>query len=149
MSPPSPPTAAPAAVPSFAFRVRAYYEDTDAGGVVYYASYLRFLERARTEWLRTFGVDQRRLNAEGGPLFVVRSVQIDYLSPARLDDELTVITSIKTLGGASVSFLQRVERAGTLLVSAEVRIVAVSIQSGRATPIPKALHEQFQACLPH
>jgi acyl-CoA thioester hydrolase len=148
MSPLAPPTAATAA-PGFAFHVRAYYEDTDAGGVVYYASYLRFLERARTEWLRTFGVDQRRLNEEGGPLFVVRSVQIDYLSPARLDDELTVITSIKALGGASVSFLQRVERAGTLLVSAAVKIVAVSLHSGRATPIPPALHEQFQACLPH
>jgi acyl-CoA thioester hydrolase len=140
-------TPAASASPGFALRLRAYYEDTDAGGVVYYASYLRFFERARTEWLRAFGVDQRRLNAEGGPLFVVRSARIDYLSPARLDDELTVFTSISALGRASVSFSQRVERAGVLLVDAEIRIVAVNIQSGRSMPIPKYLHTQFQACL--
>jgi acyl-CoA thioester hydrolase len=142
------PSACPAPVsPSFAFRVRVYYEDTDAGGVVYHASYLRFLERARTEWLRAFGVNQRQLNDGEGPLFAVRSVHIDYLSAARLDDELVVITTISALGRASVGFSQRIERAGDLLSSAEVKVVAVSLATGRATPIPTALHDQFQACL--
>jgi acyl-CoA thioester hydrolase len=136
--------ASPPQPPGFVLPVRIYYEDTDAGGVVYYANYLRFCERARTEWLRTLGVGQRQLLAAGGPLFVVRSVQADYLAPARLDDSLIVVTTINDLRGASVRFSQRIFRDETLLFTAEVKIVCVAPDKGRPTSWPEAVYGRFQ-----
>ena len=107
---------------SFTLPVRVYFEDTDAGGVVYYANYLKFCERARTEWLRTTGVVQNRLATEQNILFVVRSVAADYLRPAVLDDLLEVITTIDKLGRASLGFAQQVRRDGQLLIAAKVII---------------------------
>jgi len=129
--------------PSFALPVRIYYEDTDAGGVVYYANYLRFCERARSEWLRTLGFGQQQLLATGGPLFVVRSVQADYLAPARLDDSLTVISTIHDLRNVSVLFFQRILREGRLLFTAEVKIASVSPGNGRPVPWPDAVRARF------
>ncbi|MDC6130864.1 tol-pal system-associated acyl-CoA thioesterase, partial [Burkholderia gladioli] len=103
MTEPEPP---PEAVPSFRWPVRVYYEDTDAGGIVYYANYLRFFERARTEWLRACGLDQRRLAAETGAMFVVRDTAVDYRAPARLDDPLTIVSRIERFGRASMIFVQ-------------------------------------------
>jgi acyl-CoA thioester hydrolase len=127
--------------------VRIYYEDTDAGGVVYYANYLRFCERARTEWLRTLGIGQQQLIEAGGPVFVVRSVQADYLAPARLDDELTVVSTILDVRNVSVLFFQRIFREDRLLFTAETKVASVSLGNGRPVPWPDAvrarLHDQL------
>ncbi|MDR1462867.1 MAG: tol-pal system-associated acyl-CoA thioesterase [Azoarcus sp.] len=133
--------------PGFVLPVRVYYEDTDAGGVVYYASYLRFCERARSECLRAMGFEQRRLLEGGGPIFVVRSVRADYLSPARLDDSLIVTSVIGKLRHASVCFLQRISRGGVLLFTAEIKIACVSASGSRPTAWPGALRECFRAQL--
>jgi len=123
--------------------VRIYYEDTDAGGVVYYANYLRFCERARSEWLRALGFGQQQMLEAGGPLFVVRSVHADFLAPARLDDSLTVISTIRDLKNVSVLFFQRIFRESTLLFTAEVKIASVSPGNGRPVPWPDAVRIQF------
>jgi len=136
--------------PTFTFPIRIYYEDTDAGGVVYYANYLRFCERARSEWLRVLGVEQQQLVAAGGPFFVVRSVQADYLAPARLDDYLTVVSTIHDLRNVSVIFFQRIFREDKLLFTTEVKIVPISSVNGRPVPWPAAVRAQFHEQLsPH
>jgi acyl-CoA thioester hydrolase len=122
--------------------VRVYYEDTDFSGSVYHASYLRFMERGRTDYLRLLGTDQRALfeQAESeapGFSFVVRSMQIDFFKPARFSDLLEIITSPQEVKGASVLLKQRVTRDGAVLVEAAVRVAFVS--GGRAKPIPKPL----------
>jgi acyl-CoA thioester hydrolase len=118
--------------------VRVYYEDTDFSGVVYHASYLRFLERGRTEFLRAAGVDQSTLHAEGeGLIFAVRRMTIDYLKPARMDDVLLIETRTAELRGASLTIAQRVLRNEEVLVTAEVRVAA--ILGGRPARIPDAL----------
>ena len=118
--------------------LRVYYEDTDFGGVVYYANYLKFIERGRTEALRARGVDQGRLKAEQGLAFVVTRVGIDYRRPAAFDDLLTVETRLARLGGASVVMEQRVARGETTLAEAEVTLALVDA-SGRAARLPPAL----------
>lgn len=122
--------------------VRVYYEDTDFTGIVYHANYLRFMERGRTNYLRLLGADQHALFAAAeaeapGFAFVVRSMQIEYLRPARMDDLLEVITLPEQVKGASVTLAQEVRRGADLLVTAKVRVAFVS--GGRARPIPKAL----------
>ena len=121
------------------FPIRVYYEDTDAGGVVYYANYWRFCERARTEWLRTLGIDQQALMNDSGLAFVVRSVQGDYLKPARLDDALTITTRIDTVRRASLIFLQHVTREAELLFSARVTVAGVDLRRSRPGPVPAPL----------
>lgn len=132
--------------PEFRLPVRVYYEDTDAGSVVYYANYLRFLERARTEWLRALGFDQSVLMAQG-IAFAARSISAEYLKPARLDDELVVVSSIESLGRAQVVFAQRVERGGELLLDAKMRIACFDPVRGKAQAMPKEIHEKFKALL--
>jgi acyl-CoA thioester hydrolase len=119
------------------FACRVYYEDTDLAGVVYYANYLRFIERGRTEALAARGVDQRALRAEAGIVFAVRRIEADYLAPAHLLDDLSVTTALAALGGASVVLDQSVRRGGTRLFAARVTIVAIG-PGGRATRIPEA-----------
>ncbi len=97
---------------SYEFRLRVYYEDTDLAGIVYYANYLKFIERARTEFVRSMGVDQTALKADEGIVFAVRRVEADYLSPARFDDELLVRTTTKAISGARIVLRQEVDRAG-------------------------------------
>ena len=120
-------------------RVRVYIEDTDAGGVVFYANYLRYLERARTEALRAAGVDLVEWQARHRRLFVVRRVRIDYLVPARLDDELTVHAQIRTLSRASLTLEQPIERAGARVVDAEVTLACIDADSLRPVRIPAPL----------
>ncbi len=130
------------------FPVRIYYEDTDFSGLVYHASYLRFMERARTEMLRALGLDQRALleGAAGAPIFfVVRSMDIDFRRPATMDDELTVETEALALGGASLSLEQRVLRRSELLVCAKVTIVCV--EAGRARRFPPEVRASFERLL--
>lgn len=121
----------------FTWMVRVYWEDTDAGGVVYHASYLRFLERARTEWLRARGVDQTGLKRDRGLAFLVRDMQLGFLHPALLDDELTVTLAVTQCRAASILFAQTVVRAdGICLVQANVRVACVDIRRMRPAQIP-------------
>jgi acyl-CoA thioester hydrolase len=129
-------------------QVRVYYEDTDFTGIVYHANYLRFMERGRTNHLRLMGAEQHALFAQAeaespGFAFVVRSMQIDFLKPARMDDILDVVTWPVAVKGASISLAQEVRRDGDLLVKAQVRVAFIS--DGRAQPIPKSLRELFKA----
>jgi acyl-CoA thioester hydrolase len=129
-------------------QVRVYYEDTDFTGIVYHANYLRFMERGRTNHLRLMGAEQHALFAQAeaespGFAFVVRSMQIDFLKPARMDDILDVVTWPVAVKGASISLTQEVRRDGDLLVKAQVRVAFIS--DGRAQPIPKSLRELFKA----
>ena len=120
--------------------LRVYYEDTDAGGVVYYANYLKFCERARTEWLRALGVSQHVLLTEQHIGFVVRSVPADYLASARLDDELEVRTRIESLRRASIVFHQSVMRGDTLLFTARVLVACIDMLRHKPAAIPQSLH---------
>lgn len=130
----------------FAWPARVYWEDTDGGAVVYYANYLRYLERARTEWLRTHGHSQLELAQREGLLFVVVSVQVDYRAPARLDDELEITCEPRAEGAASLRFAQRIYRrvpdaatARALLVEAGVRVACVDARSMRPRRLPQFL----------
>ena len=114
--------------------VRVYYEDTDLAGIVYYANYLKFIERARSEWVRTLGVDQVRMKAQG-IVFAVRRVEADYLSPARFDDQLVVETEPESVTAARMVLSQRVTRGGTLLFAAQVTLVALS-ETGHPVRLP-------------
>ncbi|MDO5370000.1 tol-pal system-associated acyl-CoA thioesterase [Paracoccus sp. (in: a-proteobacteria)] len=118
------------------FPVRVYYEDTDLGQVVYYANYLKFIERGRSEWLRAAGVDQRQLLEQHDLAFVVRRVEADYLRPARFDDRLDVITSLDHAGGPKVVVAQSVERDGTVLFTARVTVVCVDRRTMRPHRLP-------------
>ncbi|MFP5412624.1 MAG: tol-pal system-associated acyl-CoA thioesterase [Gammaproteobacteria bacterium] len=133
--------------PDFSLRVRVYYEDTDAGGIVYHANWLRWFERARTDWLRALGVEHSRMLAETGVGFVVRDMSIDYRRPARLDEELLVDVRLAEARRASWTLAQQARRPGETepLVSATLRIAAVHLASGRPTAIPKDLAERALA----
>ena len=115
--------------------LRVYYEDTDLAGTVYYANYLKFIERGRSEWVRARGVDQRTLKAETGIVFAVRRVEADYLRPARFDDELVVTTDLRTLGGARIELWQEVLRGEERLFTAAVTLVCLG-PGGQATRLP-------------
>ncbi len=123
---------------AYLYPVRVYYEDTDAAGLVHYANYLRFAERARTEMLRRLGVGQGHLRAENGLVFVVRRCAADYLLPARLDDDLVIATRLTGLGGASLDLDQEVHRGGDMLVRLTSQIACID-QSGRPHRLPMAL----------
>ncbi|HEY5209009.1 MAG TPA: tol-pal system-associated acyl-CoA thioesterase [Stellaceae bacterium] len=124
------------------FNLRVYWEDTDAGGVVYHANYLKFAERARTEMLRHLGIEQDRLRAETGLMFMVRRLVAEYLRPARLDDELTVATQLKHLGGASLDLDQEVRRADHALVRLALRIACIG-GDGKPARLPDAIVTRF------
>ncbi len=129
----------------FTFPVRVYWEDTDAGGVVYYANYLRFLERARSEWLRALGVDQVHMLREERLQFVVVEANVRYHRPARFDDELLVTVALESMRGASVTMAQEIRRGRTadeLLVTATVRAACIDSVSLRPKPLPGALASQ-------
>jgi acyl-CoA thioester hydrolase len=130
--------------------VRVYYEDTDFTGIVYHANYLRYMERGRTNYLRLLGTDHRALFEETeeeapGFAFVVRSMSIDFLKPARMDDVLEILTEPQEVKGASITLHQRIMRGDDLLVEARVRVAFIS--GGRARPIPKPLRVAMKADL--
>lgn len=130
---------------SMSLIVRVYYEDTDAGGVVYYANYLKYLERARTELLRELGFEQRQLAAETGLAFAVRSLTADYLKPAKLDDLLEVVTTVQALGRAQVTFAQTIRRSEEILLTATVRVACLDLAKGKAAAMPKPIHEKLSS----
>ncbi|MGF6530691.1 MULTISPECIES: tol-pal system-associated acyl-CoA thioesterase [Paraburkholderia] len=123
----------------FIWPIRVYYEDTDAGGIVFYANYLKFFERARTEWLRACGVEQDRLVQETGALFIVRSTALDYLAPARLDDLVKIVSRPERIGRASVDFFQEAWREGTLLATGTIRVGCVDRVTLRPAAIPASV----------
>jgi acyl-CoA thioester hydrolase len=118
--------------------LRVYYEDTDLAGIVYYANYLKYIERARTEWIRDLGIDQTRLRAEEGVVFAVRKLSADYLRPAHFDDVLTATTSPRAISGARIVLAQDVWRGETPLFVAEVTLVCLTA-SGQPTRLPQAV----------
>jgi len=132
----------------FCWPVRVYWEDTDAGGVVFYANYLKFMERARTEWLRSLGFEQDNLIGQEGVLFAVRHVELDFKHPARLDDALRVSASIIKRGKASLTFYQEVRKedpGNTLLCSGQVKVACLDAHRFRPHSIP----ERLSAEIPH
>lgn len=122
---------------SLAWPVRVYVEDTDFGGIVYYANYLRWFERARTEWLRAKGYSQAALARDAGILFSVVSVQVSYRRPARLDDELTITCKPRADGRASLRFAQQVLRGAELLAEGDVRVACLAVSTLRPTRLPE------------
>ena len=123
----------------FRWPIRVYYEDTDTAGIVYYANYLKFFERARTEWLRALGFGQQAFAQDHGLQFVVAQASVDYRRPARLDDELVVDAAVVQLGRASLTFEQRAWRGAELLASARVRVGCIRLTDYAPAPIPAAM----------
>ena len=124
---------------TFSFPIRVYYEDTDAGGIVYYANYLKFAERARTEFLRHLGIDQIDMLKNQGIGFVVRECHINYKSPAKLDDALNITCKIAELKNVSVKMEQKLYRGDTVLAEIEITIVFLSLATMRPTKIPESI----------
>ncbi len=131
----------------FAWPARVYWEDTDAGGVVYHARYLAFMERARSEWMRARGWGQELLRARDDLVFVVRAMEIDFRAPARLDDQLEVSVDLIECRGASFVVAQQILRDGALLVAAKVRIAALAASSFCPRPIPDPLQSELKSLL--
>ncbi|MDB5798115.1 MAG: ybgC [Paucimonas sp.] len=134
----------------FSWDVRVYFEDTDAGGIVFYANYLKFFERARTEWLRAAGVNQQTLMQEEGRMFVVRSTAVDYFRPARLDDRLQISVVVEKLGRASVEFFQQARRQGEpdVLCSGRIKVACVDSAALRPGAIPASVLAKIDAFHP-
>ena len=128
----------------FSWPVRVYYEDTDAGGVVYYANYLKFFERARTEWLRSFGLNQDKLAEEGGLIFVVHRATLEFARPARLDDLLDVTVEPLKLARVYVELAQEARRGAQVLARAQIRVACLKQRSFKPVAIPQFLRESIQ-----
>ena len=131
--------------PVFSWPTRVYWEDTDAGGVVYHAQYLAFMERARTEWLRAQALGQEALRTQHDLVFAVRAMQVDYRAPARLDDALEVSVQLLACRRASLVLAQQVRRGAIVLVEARVRVAALSAAGFRPRPLPEAVYQQLQS----
>ncbi len=139
---------------NFAFPIRVYWEDTDAGGIVFYANYLKFMERARTEWLRSLGIEQRALRETSGGMFVVSETQLKYHRSARLDDELLVTAELRQLGAASMTIEQHVlhrhasgpSMPGALLCEGSIRIGWVDATALRPARMPAHVSEILERC---
>ncbi len=127
----------------FSFPVRVYFQDTDAGGVVYHASYVNFMERSRTEWLRTFGYSNAGLMKELGVMFVVRSIKLDYLKPALLDDMVNVTARVKEIGRSRLTMLQSVLRGEEVLTEGEVHLVCVDAKTFKPVSVPDVLRKHW------
>jgi acyl-CoA thioester hydrolase len=144
------PTNPKRALPTFYWQARVYYEDTDASGVVYHANYLKYFERARTEWLRAMGFSQQHINAQSGVVFTVANLQIDFLRPARLDDEISVTVVVHQMRRASLEFAQALTRRadGELLSRAHVRVGCVDVATFRPCALPDAFVHYVESLPP-
>lgn len=130
---------------AFSLPIRVYFQDTDAGGVVYHASYVNFMERARTEWLREcYGYSNAGLMKEFGVVFVVRSLKLNYFKPALLDDLLDVTAQIKDTGRCRLTLLQNVQRGDEVLTEGEVYLVCVSVENFKPVSVPEVLRKQWK-----
>ncbi|WP_370049771.1 MULTISPECIES: tol-pal system-associated acyl-CoA thioesterase [Salipiger] len=123
------------------FPVRVYYEDTDMAGIVYHANYLKFIERARSEWVKGMGIDQNALREHEGVVFVIRRIEADFRASARFDDELVVQTKVQSVGGVRLVLHQEVQRAGEALFTAEVTLVSMTLD-GQPTRLPQELRRK-------
>ena len=123
------------------FPVRVYYEDTDMAGIVYHANYLKFIERARSEWVKGMGIDQNALREHDGVVFVIRRIEADFRASARFDDELVVQTKVQSVGGVRLVLHQEVQRAGEALFTAEVTLVSMTLD-GQPTRLPQELRRK-------
>ena len=130
--------------PNFAINCRVYWEDTDAGGVVYYANYLKFMERCRTDWLRALGIDQLRLRMERQLQFAVVNLVVDFVRPAVLNDEILVTAELVRLGGATITFKQTIIRGDMQLIDASTRVLIQGFTGEKARPIPKDLFVEWR-----
>jgi acyl-CoA thioester hydrolase len=130
--------------PNFSCTYRVYWADTDAGGVVYYANYLKFMEQCRTDWLRNLGISQQDLRSRRGLQFAVVSVAVDFLAPALLDDEIVVTAELERLGGATIRFKQTIRRLDVQLIDASTRVACLDAASLRARAIPKDLFTEWR-----
>jgi acyl-CoA thioester hydrolase len=141
-------SASPATKEDFSWTIRVYYEDTDAGGVVFYANYLKFFERARTEWLRAAGIEQSQLLETDGVMFVVKSTALDYHAPSRLDDELKLTVTVESVGRVAVDFIQQAWRLDgatpKLLATGRIKVVCVNAQTFRPQAIPRHVLGRIQ-----
>ena len=127
----------------FLWPIRIYYEDTDAGGVVYHTNYLKFMDRARTEWLRDLGIEQDELRDKYGVIFAVHSVQVDYLLPAKFNDELIITSKLIQFGKASIRIEQEVIRKNKILCKGIIKVATLDETSLRPKAIPKHLYEKL------
>jgi acyl-CoA thioester hydrolase len=132
------------AAPHFSHRYSVYWEDTDAGGVVYYANYLKFMERCRTDWLRAMHVDQMQLRADRNLQFVVANMSVDFLRPAVLHDEILVTAELQRLSGATIIFKQTIMRGEEQLLDATVRVACLDSSSLKPRPIPKDMFLEWR-----
>jgi acyl-CoA thioester hydrolase len=130
--------------PNFSCTYRVYWEDTDAGGVVYYANYLKFMERCRTDWLRAMDVDQVRLRAERQLQFAVVNVAVDFLRPAVLNDEILVTAALERMSGATITFKQTILRGDAQLIDASARVACLDSGTLKPRPIPKDLFVEWR-----
>ena len=126
----------------FKHEIKIYYEDTDAGGVVYYSNYLNFLERARTEMIETVGLSNKKLLEENKTLIIVKSCNIEYESPAKLEDKITIYSSIESFSKASFVVIQNIMKDDTLIVKAKLKLVTVN-QEGKPIKIPSVLEKKL------
>ena len=131
----------------YSFPVRVYFENTDAGGVVYHGEYLKFLERARTEWLRHLGFDHQTLARQHRTLFVVSSLAVEFVKPARLDDMVAVSVKLESLGKVRCVFNQEIRREDEVLVKAKVTVASLNAENLRPVEIPEALRKKMEASL--
>ena len=135
----------------FVWPVRVYYEDTDAGGVVYHSNYVNFLERARTEWLRNLGYEQDQIRAEHGVVFAVRTLQVEYIKPALFNDQLQVCVEVNQLRPASITFQQSITKSFAdqteLIVDAVVKVACVSLEKQAASAIPEPIFKVMKTCM--
>ena len=131
-------------MPNFSINCRVYWEDTDAGGVVYYANYLKFMERCRTDWLRALGIDQLRLRMDRQLQFAVVNVAVDFLRPAVLNDEIVVTAELVRLSGATINFRQTILRGDVQLIDASTRVACLNSGTLRPRPIPKDLFVEWR-----
>src|SRR5208282_1362245 len=132
------------ASPNYSHTYSVYWEDTDAGGVVYYANYLKFMERCRTEWLRALGIDQLRLRAQRQLQFAVVSVAVDFLRPAILNDEIVVTAELARLSGATIHFKQTILRDGVQLIDANARVACLDSSTLKPRAIPRDLFTEWR-----
>ncbi len=132
-------------MPNFSINCRVYWEDTDAGGVVYYANYLKFMERCRTDWLRALGIDQLRLRMDRQLQFAVVNVAVDFLRPAVLNDEIVVTAELVRLSGATINFRQTILRGDAQLIDASTRVACLDSGTLRPRPIPKDLFVEWRS----
>ena len=134
-----------AGIKTFSFPVRIYFEDTDSGGVVYHSNYLKFMERARTEWLRSIGIDQRHLKHEELIMFVVHRIDIQYKLPARFNDDLVVKSELLEIGSSKIEFRQMIYRDAEMLIDAHVDIACIDSEKFKPVRIPSTVKQTMES----